>query len=359
MKRIFGASTILKGIYRYVIFFILTASVTTCCLMLFATTLADSLGIAFTSENISAAAKVTMLNVIIISFIMTAIDTARRKLTVDRQIKRIASATEKIVIGDFDVRIPYASRLFSDEKFNEIIKCINQMANELSGIETLRTDFVSSVSHEMKTPLTVIQNYGRLLQSDELTPEKRMEYANAITEAAGRMSAMMTNILKLSKLENQQIYQKKENYDLSEQLCDALLQYESIWESKNIEIDTDIKPEINVYADAELLSLVWSNLLSNAFKFTDDGGQVFVSLTADGEYAQVKIKDTGCGMSRQVGEHIFEKFYQGDPSRSSQGNGLGLALVKKVIDITEGEISVESEIGVGSEFTVKIKRSIQ
>ena len=239
----------------------------------------------------------------------------------------------------------------------DIIECINKMAKELSGVETLRNDFVANVSHELKTPLAVMQNYGTLLQAPDISDEKRIEYAKAVTDASRRLADMMTNILKLNRLENQQIYPKSETYDLSEQLCECLLQYENIWESRNIDIDTDIEENIFVSADAELLSLVWSNLFSNAFKFTESGGKVTLSLSADHRYAIVKVKDTGCGIPAEVGSHIFEKFYQGDTSHATQGNGLGLALVKRVVDIMQGEISVESTVGVGSTFTVKIRRA--
>ena len=132
--------------------------------------------------------------------------------------------------------------------------------------------------------------------------------------------------------------------------------YESTWEKKNIDIETEIAENVLVSADAELLSLVWNNLFSNAFKFTDECGKVSLVLLADEEFASVKITDTGCGMSAEVGAHIFEKFYQGDTSHATQGNGLGLALVKRVVDIMQGEIGVESEVGVGTTFTVKIRR---
>lgn len=168
---------------------------------------------------------------------------------------------------------------------------------------------------------------------------------------------MMTNILKLNRLENQQIYPNPTTFDLGEQLCESLLQYENTWERKNIEIETELAENVFACADAELLSLVWNNLFSNAFKFTDDGGKVTLTLTADEEYATVKISDTGCGMTADVGAHIFEKFYQGDTSHATQGNGLGLALVKRVVDIVQGEIDVESTVGVGTTFTVKIRRA--
>ena len=215
---------------------------------------------------------------------------------------------------------------------------------------------ISNISHELKTPLAVIQNYGTLLQAEDITDEQRLEYSKGVTDASRRMADMMTNILKLNRLENQQIYPQVTEFDLGEQLCECLLQYENVWEKAEIEIDTDIAEDVTVRADAELLGLVWNNLFSNAFKFTESGGKVSIALTATEHYAVVKVADTGCGMSSEVGAHIFEKFYQGDTSHSVQGNGLGLALVKRVIDIMQGEISVESVVGKGSVFTVKIRR---
>ena len=346
----------LHTISSFGIFFLIVAFVITCCLMLFTSTLQNTIGREFTQAEITAAAKATMLNVVIISAIMATIDYLRRKFAVERPVKEITEATNKMIEGDFSVRLKPIAKFASDESFNEIIECINKMAEELSGVETLRTDFIANVSHEMKTPLAVMQNYGTLLQAPDLTEERRMEYAKGVTDASRRLAEMMTNILKLNRLENQQIFPQATEFDLGEQLCECLLQFENVWENAEIEIDTDIAEDVKVKADAELLSLVWNNLFSNAFKFTDAGGAVSVSMTADAEYAIVKVKDTGCGMTPEVGAHIFEKFYQGDTSHSIQGNGLGLALVKRVIDIMHGEIGVESAVDVGTTFTVKIRR---
>lgn len=346
----------LRTIQNFLVFFLLVAFVITCCLMLFTSTLQNSVGRPFTQEEISAAAKATMINVILISIGMATIDYLRRKFTVERSVEKITEAANKMIEGDFTVRVKPITKFGTDESFNKIIECINKMAGELSGVETLRTDFIANVSHEMKTPLAVMQNYGTLLQSPGLSEEKRMEYAKGITEASRRLSEMMTNILKLNRLENQQIFPETAVFDLGEQLCECLLQFENVWEKKNIEIETDIVEDVKIEADAELLSLVWNNLFSNAFKFTEEGGTVSVSLVAKECHAIIKVKDTGCGMTAEVGSHIFEKFYQGDTSHSVQGNGLGLALVKRVIDIMQGEIGVESAVGVGTTFTVKIWR---
>lgn len=348
---------ILKGINHYFLFFLLVAFVITCCTMLFVSVLKESLNLTLTDENIGFAAKITFWNVVLLSLIFTVIDAIRRKITFERPVKQIINAAEKIIQGDFSVRVKAKTKFGADETLNRVIDCFNKMAEELGSVEMLRTDFISNVSHEMKTPLSVMQNYGTLMQSPDLSDEKRIEYAKAISETSRRMADMMTNILKLNRLENQQIYPKTEEFDLGEQLCECLLQYENIWENKKIEISTDIEENVNVKADAELLSLVWNNLFSNAFKFTKEGDTVSVFLTSTKNHAIVMVNDTGCGMTSEVGKHIFEKFYQGDTSHSTQGNGLGLALVKKVIDVMHGEISVESAVGVGTTFTVKIRRN--
>lgn len=346
----------LKAFNNYLVFFLIAAFWVTCCIMLFTNALMDSLGIVLTEENLQSAAKLTFVNVILLSLLFTLFDALRRKFTVERTARRIAEAAKKIVAGDFSVRVERPSRFSNDEHFVEIIDCFNQMAQELSGVETLRTDFISNVSHEMKTPLAAMHNYGTLLQAPGLPEEKRIEYARSITDSSRRLADMMTNILKLNKLENQQIFPNAERYNLGEQLCEALLQYESVWEKENIIIETDIAEEVFVQADRELLSLVWNNLLSNAFKFTPSGGTVSLTLTTTDRYAIIKVQDTGCGMSPETGAHIFEKFYQGDTSHATRGNGLGLALVKRVVDIVHGEISVESALGEGTTFTVKIRR---
>ena len=358
MKKARARQTVFRGIYHYLLFFLLVAFLVSCTMILFVNTLTADLGISLTNETLQRAAKLTFLNVVLLSFLMTAIDILRRKLTTERITGRIVSATRELVRGNFDVRIPKsAGGVMMDEKYSEIIDCFNKMAEELGGVETLRTDFIANVSHEMKTPLAVMQNYGTLLQAPDLPEEKRIEYAKGVTDGARRLADMMTNILKLNRLENQQIFPQNERFDLGEQLCESILQYETVWERANITLEADIAEGVMVQADRELLALVWNNLLSNAFKFTPSGGTVRVCLTAEENGATVSVQDTGCGMSAEVGAHIFEKFYQGDTSHATQGNGLGLALVKRVVDILKGEISVDSTVGVGSTFTVKIRRS--
>lgn len=325
-------------------------------MLLFLNHLTEATGIALTEEKIGNAARLTFLNVLFLSFLCTLIDGLRRKWMVERPVKQIVKAAEQIMKGDFSVRIPPLPGIENNSGFAVIADYFNRMAQELSGTETLRTDFIANVSHELKTPLAVIQNYGTMLQHPGLPEQKRMEYAKAITEASHRLADLITNILKLNKLENQQIYPQVETYDLGEQLCECLLNFEEGWEKKELEIETDVQEEVLIEADRQLLSLVWNNLFSNAVKFTDPHGKISLSLRTQGELAVVEVSDTGCGIPPEVGKHIFEKFYQGDTSHATQGNGLGLALVKRVIDIVGGDISVSSQVGEGSTFTVRIRR---
>ena len=346
---------ILKLISHFAIFFLLIGFVITCCIVLFLHA-AQNAGVVYTEENIQFAAKITFANVLILSLLCTAIDAVRRYVTIGRPVKQIVEATEKVVQGDFSVRIDKFKLTASETGIPVVVDHLNRMIEELSSMETLRTDFIANVSHELKSPLAVMQNYGTLLQQTDLPEEKRMEYAKAITDACRGLASMVTNILKLNKLENQTIYPEAKAYDLGEQLCECLIGFEDAWEKKGLEIDTDIEENIFVKSDPELLSLVWNNLFSNAIKFTDPGGSVSLRLKSEGAYAVIGVSDTGCGISQEAGKHIFEKFYQGDTSHATKGNGLGLALVKRVIDIAGGDIWVSSEIGKGSTFTVKLRR---
>jgi signal transduction histidine kinase len=346
---------ILRIVNNYIVFFLTVGFAVGCCMMLFLNVLADSMGLVFNESNIAVAAKLTFGNVLLITFLFGTVDYFRRRITVDRPVKQIIDAAEKIMQGDFTARVPPIHGAGTDG-FNQIGAAVNKMAQELSGTETLRTDFIANVSHELKTPLAVMGNYATMLQKPGITEEEKNDYAKAISAAARRLAQLITNILKLNKLENQQIFPQTQEFDLGEQLCESLLQFEEAWEQKELHIETDIADDIRIRSDPELLSLVWSNLISNAVKFTPQGGTVSVSLKAQSNYIVVSVRDTGCGMKSETGIHIFEKFYQGDTSHASQGNGLGLALVKRVIDILNGEIGVESVYGTGSTFTVRLKR---
>lgn len=341
---------LLKSLYSYFLFFLLVSFIITCNMVLFLRILFDS-----PYQNIEAAAKLTLGNVLFVSFLLTFINGIIKRLTINIPVKRITEAAERIMDGDFSTRININLFFRRYGEFRSIAESFNKMAEELQSVETLKTDFISNVSHEIKTPLAVIKNYTTLLRDKDTPSDTKDEYVLKIEEASVRLSNLISNILKLNKLENQQISPVFAKFDLGENLCENVLSFESIWENKNIDINIDIEEDVIVSSDKEMLSIVWNNLLSNAFKFTDDGGKVSVSLKNTDGYAYVKISDTGCGISEDVGKRMFDKFYQGDTSRAMQGNGLGLSLVKRIVDITDCSIFVESKVNEGTTFTVKLR----
>lgn len=274
-----------------------------------------------------------------------------------RPVRRLSEAAQQVAKGDFSVRLAPMRKDGRKDEFEVLFDDFNTMAEELSSTETLKTDFISNVSHEMKTPLAVIKNYAELLQAPELPESDRLEYAQSVEEAASRMTELITNILRLNRIENQKIVPEIRRYDVCRQLADCLLQFESQWEEKQIEPDFDLADSAYVSADESLLELVWNNLMSNAVKFTEPGGAITVRERTEGGKVIVSFTDTGCGMSAEAQKRIFDKFYQGDTSHAQEGNGLGLALVERVMTLLGGEIAVESEEGKGSTFTVTLPKA--
>ena len=276
-----------------------------------------------------------------------------RRSTTQKPVERILEFTGRVADGDFSARIPERTKAERNE-FDIIAADLNRMAEELESVEMLRSDFVASVSHEMKTPLAVITNYTTILQNPTLSEGERAEAASKCGEAARGLSDMVGNILRLNKLENQVIVPASEPFDLSEQLAGCVLAYDDVLEERGLELFADIDPDVIVRGDAELLALVWNNLLSNACKFTPKGGRVSVGLHVEGSHAVVEVADTGCGMTEDEARHVFDKFYQADGSHAAEGNGLGLALAKKACDLQDASLSVESSPGEGTTFCVRM-----
>ncbi len=306
------------------------------------------------TDNKWLIAVLILILVFLLSSFCTVFDMIRRKITVENPTKKILNGTERIAEGDFSTRLEIAHEYGKYNEYDLIMENLNKMAAELQKTEVLRMDFISNVSHEIKTPLAVIQNYATLLKEDHLDEETRKKYAETLAQAARRTANLITNILKLNKLENQEIQAKKEKFDLTDALAETALTFESLLEKKGITLDCDLD-DVVIISSKSLLEIVWQNLLSNAVKFTSEGGMVALTLKKKGRNVEVAVSDTGVGISPEVGARIFEKFYQGDTSHAAEGNGLGLALVKKVIDVLGGEISVKSELGKGSTFTVFLK----
>lgn len=297
---------------------------------------------------------ITVLYWLFAAVIFTLITCYQINHRYEKPMRRFAKATKQVANGDFSV---YVKPMHTTEKMDYLdvmFLDFNKMVEELGSIEILKTDFFSSVSHEIKTPLAVIESYAEALQNDELTKEQRKEYTDTILNSSKRLSELITNILKLSKLENQKISPIAEPYDVCRQLCDSALNFENLWEKKNINFIADIEDIAILEADEGLLELVWNNLLSNAIKFTEAGGNVTLKQTSSQTEIIVSVSDSGCGMSEETLKHIFDKFYQGDSSHSTEGNGLGLSLALRVIQLSGGSIHCKSKQGEGSEFTVHI-----
>ncbi len=345
MKRRTGRGISLVG---YLLFFLTIAATVTVAVFVYDFCAERSGG------NRGLIAGVMLGTVALLSLVCTLLDMLRRRLMVERPVREILAVTDRLAAGDFSARFKLRHAYDRYDEYDLIAENLNRMAAELSKTEVLRTDFVSNVSHELKTPLAVIRNYAAALRDPKLPAELREKYAETLVETSERLTTLVGNVLRLNKLENQEILPEPEPVALGEMLRESVLGFEELFERKSLGLECDI-------VDAEIdsvpgyLEIVFQNLLSNAVKFTPEGGKITVSLRRIPGHVEVRVADTGVGIPPEVGAHIFEKFYQGDTSHAREGNGLGLALVKTVIDRLGGEIEVESAPGRGSVFTVRLR----
>ncbi|MGN1235458.1 MAG: ATP-binding protein [Christensenellaceae bacterium] len=303
--------------------------------------------------NKAVIALVMFLVILFLSLLCTLIDYFRRKFTVDEPTRQILQATERIARGDFSVRLTPVHTYARYSEFDRIMLNLNAMTAELQKSEMMKSDFVSNVSHELKTPLGVIRNAVTMSECTQ-DPAVRAEYIRIATETVDKLSLLVSNILKLDRLEHQNLFVEKKSFDLSGALEEAIVSLEDQIEEKELTIEAEVG-EVVFNSSKEYLDIVWLNLLTNAVKFTERGGTIGVKVHRSKGKVSVAISDTGCGIDPETGKHIFDKFYQGDTSHAKEGNGLGLALVKRVIDVLGGEISAFSEVGKGTTFTVTLK----
>lgn len=282
---------------------------------------------------------------------------AEMKKSYEEPMKKLAEATDKVANGDFSVYIAPLHTADRLDYMDVMLMDFNKMVEELGSIETLKTDFFSNVSHEIKTPLSVITYTAENMKIDRALTEQQQEQVGTILSSARRLADLITNILKLNRLEKQTIQAEPVKYDVCEQLCDCVLQFENRWNEKEINLEVEIDDRAYIEADPGLMELVWNNLLSNALKFTEKGGTVRVSEHLHKDTIEIEVRDTGCGMKEETKNRIFEKFYQGDTSHATEGNGLGMALVFRILQISNGTINVNSEPGKGTTISVSLNLS--
>ncbi len=299
---------------------------------------------------IQSAPFVLLLVVFIPSIIIGSALAALLSFRILNPLRGTIRAAKKLGEGDLSVRVHDDKGIF---EVAELQDAFNSMAGDLEQTEIFRKDFISNFSHEFKTPIVSIRGFAHELRYGDLPEDKREEYLEIICKESDRLTRMASRILLLSQYENQTIVGGKTSYDLDEQLRHCILLLEKKWDEKNLELDLDLDT-VRCYANEEMLTELWVNLLGNAVKFTPENGTVGVTLRADGQTATVRISDTGIGMPEDIRDRIFDKFYQGDSSHKSEGNGIGLTLVRRIIELCEGEITVESEEGRGSVFTVTL-----
>lgn len=266
-----------------------------------------------------------------------------------KPIDALTKATKEISKGNFDVTV----EKFRDDEIADFTDSFNKMVKELASLDYLKKDFISNVSHEFKTPLSIIDGYIDLLEDENISPEERKEYLNTIREETGRLTNLSTNALRLSKLENQEEPKNKQEFSLDEQIRKCILLLENSWNNKNIKMNVKLA-NVSIYNEPELLEQVWINLLNNSIKFSNENSTISVNLLVKNKVATVIIEDEGIGIEKEKLERIFEKFYQADKSHSKEGNGLGLAIVQRIIRLCDGTIKVESELGKGTKFWVEL-----
>ena len=264
-------------------------------------------------------------------------------------LSKISEGTKKVANGDFSVRL----EITSIKEVEDLATNFNTMVEEISNIETLRSDFTSNFSHEFKTPIVSIRGFAKLLQDKELPDDEREEYTQIIIEESQRLSHLATNILELAKLENTAILTEQHSFALDEQIRRVAALLEPQWREKDLDVTLKMEP-IKICNDEDLLQQVWLNLFSNGIKFSEPHGKILIELVQVENFAQFTISDHGIGMDSSTIQHLFDKFYQGDTSHAEKGNGLGLSLVKQIIFLCNGTIEVKSKEGFGSQFIVTL-----
>ena len=318
---------------------------------------ADAVGEIRTAPTSALASQVT-LRWLINALLMFSIGLAAMwmlAMAISKPIVQITEAAERVAKGDFSAKVPLRrqTKKHPYDEVEALAATFNQMTDDLKSIEYLRKDFTSSVSHEIKSPIATISGYAQLLRDETLGAETRRAYTLAISESCAQLSRLSDNLLRITRLESGKRKPLAEPFQLDEQLRRTLAAMMPEFRRRKLELSVDLCAA-RIVSDRELLEQVWQNLLRNAIKFTPEGGSIRVGLTTQEGAFRVQIADTGIGIDESAQKHIFEKFFQADTSHHTEGSGLGLSLVKRIVDACGGEIAVESQLGKGSTFSVTL-----
>ena len=284
-----------------------------------------------------------------------AIGTSIAALASERVLKplnELIKATASVAAGDYSVRVTERD---DESEMGELLRNFNRMAGELGSIELFRRDFIDDFSHELKTPIISIRGFAKQLENEDLPLSRRKEYAEIIVRESERLCALSSNVLLIAKLKNQGILVGRTEYELDEQIRNCVILLEKAWMEKGIDIELGLEP-LRILANEELMSQVWINLLDNAIKFSEPGGRIWISCASPGGRIEVRFRDEGIGMSEETRLRAFDEFFQGEVSRSGRGCGLGLSIVKRIVELHGGEIVAESEIGRGTTFIARLDR---
>lgn len=289
-----------------------------------------------------------------ISYVSSGIFSVVLNKNILKPLNELTRATKEIASGNFNIKVDNVLNSFNQSsELGTLVDGFNNMAGELKSTEMFRNDFIHNFSHEFKTPIISIRGFARQLYQGNLTPEQEREFAKIIMDESEQLANMSSNVLLLTKLENQEIVTDKTHFYLDEQLRNCLILFEEQWSEKNLNLDLDLE-RISVYQNAEILAHVWKNLFSNAIKFSKPSGHLYVSCKKTIDHIHITIEDTGYGMTDETMSQIFDKFYQGDTSHATPGNGLGLPLTKRIVEMNGGKIFVKSTLGKGTTFTVHL-----
>lgn len=313
-------------------------------------------GVLFLLKILKVSYKLSLITLVSI-FVVAAVAGGLMSFFVGRRILapmlKLSKASTEVARGNFSITVSDSSKL---EEVQTTFRNFNAMVRELNSISTLSNDFVANVSHEFKTPLTAIEGYAMLLQDSSLSQQERSEYLDKILLNIHRLTSLVGSILMLSKIESKSISEQYTKFRLDEQLRQTVVALEPAWSEKTLTFDVALD-EVTFYGCESLLAHVWTNLLGNAIKFSPDGGDIQLRLLDQRQCVVVSVTDHGCGMSPEVQARIFEKFYQADSSHKAEGNGLGLSLVKRIVELSDGVIEVASEPGKGATFRVILPKS--